>query len=104
MAKISEVNRKSAVFCQFNDFAHCRHVRWRSVGREAHHLVLVSVMREPEILGKGLVKDAERVGKIHSTLDGDVSSLTNTPCGAGKVAEAIDRHDHCVFEWRYVER
>ena len=61
-------------------------------------------MREPEILGKGLVKDAERVRKIHSTLDGDISSLTNAPCRAGKVAEAIDRRDHCVFERRYVER
>src|SRR5215831_7832192 len=104
MPKITEVNRKSAVFCQFDDFAHCRHVRWRSVGRQPHNLILVSVMRKPEILGEGLVKDAERVGKIHSALDRDISSLTDTPCRAGEVAEAIDRHDHRFFEWRHVER
>ena len=61
-------------------------------------------MRKPEILSESLVKDAERVGKIHSTLDRDISFPTDTPRRAGEVAEAIDRHDRCFFERRYVER
>src|SRR2546426_7062927 len=104
MTKIIKIERESAILGQLDDLAH----RWlacrRSVRREAHDLVFVAVIGKAEILGQGLVEDAERMREMDPPLDADLPPATHSPGGAGKVAEAVDRNDDRLVEGRHVKR
>ena len=57
-------------------------------------------MRKAEILRQRLIEDAERMRKIHPSIDRDVCALARPPGRAGEIAEAIDRDDDRLFERR----
>src|SRR5205823_1411753 len=75
-----------------------------SVRRKAHDLVFVPVMREPEILGQSLVKDAERVREIHPSFELDIRSAANAPSSAGEIAESVNRDDGRLVKRRHMKR
>ena len=74
------------------------------VGGEAHHLVLVAVLREAEVLRDGRVEDAEGVGERNLPADLEVVTLPDAPHRAHHVAEPVDREHGRPFERRDVER
>ena len=75
-----------------------------AVGGEAHHLVLVAVLGEAEVLRDGRVEDAEGVRERNLPGDLEVVSLPDAPHRAHHVAEAVDREHGRPFERRDVER
>src|SRR5438552_18252032 len=101
--EIIEIEREAAVLSQRDDLARRVPARRRAVGRQAHDLVFVTVIGKAEILGQGLVEDAERVREMHPALDADLRPATDPPGGAGKVAQTIDRNDNRLVEGRDVE-
>ena len=60
-------------------------------------------MRKTEILGQGLVEDAERMGEVHTPLDGEIAPASHTPGRTRKIAEAVDRDDDRLLEGRHVK-
>ena len=64
MAEVVEVELEGPVVAQPHDLAHRVEVARLAVGREAHHLVLVAVVREAQVLRERLVEDAERVREV----------------------------------------
>ena len=104
MAEIFQVERKAAVIEQRNELFHFLSAGWIAVGGKPHQLVFVAIMGKAEILGHGLVEDAERMRKQHAAVERQVSSAADTPRRAGKIAEAIDRDDNSFAERRGIER
>src|SRR5262245_46874915 len=103
MAKIGEIELKCAIRPEPNDLAHRLHEGRPAIGREAHNLVLVAVMRKAQILGQRLIEDAERMREIDPPTIGDVTALADAPGRAGEVPESIDRNDDGLRKWRNVE-
>ena len=60
------------------------------VGRQPHHLVLVSVLREAEELRERGIENAERMRKRHAAPDSDIAAVPEAPGCGGEVAGAID--------------
>src|SRR5262249_10140813 len=54
-------------------------------------------------LGQRLIEDAERMRKMHATLDVDVFAASHAPGGAGKIAEPVDGDHNSAFERRDVK-
>src|SRR5690349_285226 len=77
-----------------SDFSHRIESRRTTIRRKPHHLVLVTVMGESEILSDGLIENTERMWKVHTPLDGDVGARSHGPRCTGKVAEPVHR-DYC---------
>ena len=100
MTKICEIELVSSVGLEPHDLAHGIHECRLAVGRQAHDLVLVAVMRKAQILRQRLIKDAERMREIHPPIDGDGLAPADPPCRAGEVAKPIDRDDDCFLERR----
>jgi hypothetical protein len=69
-----EIQAKAAAVLQPHEFPHLCHKARLPVRREPHHLVFISVMRKPQILGHGLVEDSQRVGKIDPIIRMSVST------------------------------
>src|SRR5438876_11761210 len=61
------------------------------IGRQAHDLVLVAVMRKTEVLRQRLIEDAERMCEIHLSFDGHRAPATQPPGRACEVTEAVHR-------------
>ena len=81
--------------------AHRRRVRVRvAVGREAHHLALVAVLREAEPLRDRGVEDPERVREEHAVEDLDPVAAPVRQHRRCEVAEAVDREDRGLVERR----
>ena len=103
MAKIGEIELVSPIRLKPHDLAHGIHECRLPIGRQAHDLVLVTVVGEAQILGQRLVEDPKRMREIHPPVDGDGFSPADTPCSAGEVADTIDRDHHSLFERRHME-
>src|SRR5947208_10156557 len=99
MAEIIEVQLKPSIIHQPDDVAHRRHSRGCAIGRQAHYLVLVAIVREAEVLGQRLVEDAERMREVHPPFHSYVGPAADPPSGAAEVAEAVDRNDDRLVEW-----
>ena len=98
VAKIGEIELVGPVRPEPHDLAHGVHERRPAVGREAHDLVLVTVMREAEILGQRLIENAERMREVNLPIQGKGRSLAGAPRGTGEVAETVDRDNDCFVE------
>ena len=61
-------------------------------------------MGKAKILCQRLVKDAERMRKVHAPVDFDVASAAHAPSCASEIAKAIDGDHHGFIERRDVER
>ena len=110
MGEIVEIEREAAAFHAHN-VAHRLQHRRLAVRRQAHDLVFVAVVREPEELGDGRVEDAERVREADLTVDVDALVIAAPPHRADKVAESVDgkhgrvaerSHEECRGEMRAV--
>src|SRR5437762_3671858 len=55
-----------------------------AIGRKAHDLVLVTVVRKAEILRDGLIEDAERMREEYPAFNRDVPTRPDAPRGARK--------------------
>ena len=75
-----------------------------AVGRQAHHLVFVAVLREAEELRERGVEQAERVRELDAAADVDVVAAADAPHDAAEVAEPVDRDDRRFVERRGEER
>src|SRR5205809_715890 len=62
-----------------------------AVWREPHHLVLVAVLQETEVLGHRGVEDANRVREADLAQRLDRRALPHTPHCTHEVAESVDR-------------
>ena len=74
------------------------------VRREPHDLVLVAVLREPQVLGQRLVEDAERVREVDAPVESHVGTRADAPRRAREVAEPVDRDERPPPERRDEER
>src|SRR5215813_4122480 len=99
VAEKSGVESIGAIVLKQDDPAHLCQEPWLPIGREPHHLVLIAVMRKTKILGQGLVKDAKRMWEPNAPVHGEGRADAPPPGRTCKVAEAIDRNRHCLFEW-----
>ena len=91
MPEVAQVECKGAVVPEANDLLHLLDIGRLAVGREAHDLVLVAVMREADELGHRLVENAQRVRKIDATVDRQRPALAQPPGRRRKIAESVDR-------------
>ena len=103
MAEIVEIELERAIGHQTNDLAHGVQIDRPAIGREAHHLVFVAVVRKAEILGQRLIEDAERMREVHAAVDRERAPSPHAPGCAGEVAEAVDRNDDRLIEGRHVK-
>ncbi len=93
------------VFVRRDDVAQRPAVRLRvAVRREAHHLPLVSVVREAEVLGQRGVEHPERVREEDAVEHLDRAAAADRGEGRAEVAEAVDREDRRLLEGRDEER
>ena len=63
VAEVRKIELERALGAQADERSNIAHVARLAVRCEPHHLELVSVLREPEILREGEVHEAERVRK-----------------------------------------
>jgi hypothetical protein len=89
VAKISEIELKTAGNVELNQPAHVLQQGGLAIWSQSHHFVFVAVVGKPKKLCKGLIEDAEGVRKEHSALDYQVLAKTNAPCGAGKISKPV---------------
>ena len=104
MAKMVKVQAERATFFEAHDLPHFGHEARLTVGCQPHHLVLVAVIRKTEILGQRLIENAQRMRKIDLVFDLDAIATADAPGRTGKVAKAIHRHGHRLFERRHQKR
>jgi hypothetical protein len=81
-----------------NDLAYSIREARLPVGGEAHHFVLVAVLRKAEELRERGIEDAEGVRKQDGALDLDLVALADAPHDAAEVAETVDGDDGGVLE------
>ena len=103
MGEVAQIEFEPAVVLELQHLVQRRAVGRLAIGRQSHDLVFVAVMLEAKILGQGFVEDSQRMREMHAPVDGDGSAVAHAPGGAGKIAEAIDRHHRSALEWRYQE-
>src|SRR5262249_33233596 len=103
VAKECEVELEAAAIRQFDDLAHLAETSGRPIGRQAHDLVFVAVMRKSQVLRQRLVKDAERMREMDPALDPGVAATPDAPGGAGEVAKPVDRDDRGFLERRQMK-
>ena len=103
MAEIRKIELKAPVRLKPHDLAHGIQERRLAVRREPHDFVLVAIMRKAQILRERLIEDAKRMRKKHASIDGDVGAPADPPGSAGEIAEAIDRDNDRLIEWRNVK-
>src|SRR5688500_3136853 len=73
---------------------------WLPVRSEAHHLELIAVVLEAEVLRHGRVHQAEGVWKIDLVEQVQLVAASNRHRRADEIAEPIDRAASCVVERR----
>ena len=101
MAEVAQVELEGAVVLELHDLPHRVDEARLAVGREPHHLVLVAVVREAEILRQRLVEDAERMREVDAAVDREMRRPRPTPQRAlREVAEAVDRDADRLVEGR----
>ena len=66
VTEVTQRELERAVGPELHDAAHLGHVARLAVRREAHHLVLIAIVRKAEELGDRLIEDAERVREEHA--------------------------------------
>ena len=103
MAEAREIQREAAIALEPHDAAHGLEVFRLAVGRQAHHLVFVAVVRKADELRDRLVEHAERMREMHAPIDADLAAAAQAPSRAGEIAEAVHRHANGLLEWRHVE-
>ena len=60
---------------------------------EAHHFVLVSILRKAEELSECRVEQPEGMGEMDAARYVNLIAFTDAPHDAGKITEAVNRHD-----------
>ena len=83
---------------------HLRHVLRLPVRGESHHLVLVAVLVEPEVLGEAQVEPSEGVGEVDLALDAQTRSLADTPHGRDHVPDPVEGEHRRPVERGRIER
>ena len=93
------------VAVELHELAHLREEALGvAVGREAHHLALVAVLREAEPLRDGRVEDPERVREEHAVEHLEPVAAAVAEHRRGEVAEAVEREHRRLVERRDEER
>ena len=100
VTKKPQIQLEAASGVDAQDPAHLGHEARPAVGRQAHDLVFVAVMREAEVLGERLEEDAERMRKVDLLVDRDRAAAPQAPGRAGKVTETVHRHRSRFVEGR----
>ena len=93
MDKVVEIEFKAAILANAHNLAHLVEVDRLAIGRQPHHLALVTIFGKAQPLGDGGVEDAQRVGEVDLVQHLQLVALAHPPHGAVKVAHAIDRED-----------
>ena len=104
VAKVREVEREAAPRPEAQDARERAGKVGRAVGSQAHHLVLVAIGREPQVLGDREVEEAERVGEVDAIEPVERCPAADGPRGADEVAEAVDGADGRLLEGRDEKR
>src|ERR1022692_1307549 len=86
MAEVGEVQLEAAVRSELHDLAHLVQLAGLAVRREAHHLVLIAIVREAEILGQRLVEEPKRMREVDAPLYREFVTAADAPGRAGEVA------------------
>src|ERR1035437_9568902 len=104
VAEIIEVQPIRSISLQRHDPPHLRHKTRLTVGRQTHHLVLVSIMRKAEVLRHRLIENAKRMRKINPLVDFDAVARADAPGRTRKIAESVHRDRNSLIEWRNKKR
>ena len=83
-----------------DDVADLRGEARLAVGRQAHHLVFVAVLREAEELRERGVEQAQRMRELDAAAHVDVVAAADAPHHAAEVAEPVDGDDRGFVERR----
>src|SRR6266702_889496 len=90
VAEVAEVETECPVVLQADEPPEGRREVGGAVGGQAHHLVLVAVLHEAEILRDGEIEHSERMREMHATEDVETIAVARAPGGAHEIAEAVD--------------
>ena len=104
MTEVVQIEAERAVGMQGNQLFYLVPATRIAVGGEPHQFVFVAVMREAEILGHGLVEDAERMRKQDTAFERKRRRVAIAPRRAGEIAEAVDGNDRRFAEGRWIKR
>src|SRR6185437_9013678 len=97
-----EVETALIVVC-IHDVVKLRDKSGLAVSRETHHLILVSIFREAEKLGKRGIENSERMREGDGAFQLDFVSPSDTPHDAAEIPKTIDRDNGSFIEWRAKE-
>ena len=101
VSEVREIQLEAPLVLQLDQRLDLANVARLAVRRKAHHLELVAVIGEAEVLRHSEVKQAERVGEEHVPVDGQAGAGHAAPRRADEIAEAVNRADRGVVERRY---
>src|SRR5216684_6658094 len=90
VAEVAEVETERPVVNQVDDLSEGGGEVGGAIGGQAHHLVLVAVLHEAEILGDGEIEHPERMREVHATEHVEAIAVARAPGGAHEIAEAVD--------------
>ncbi len=100
VAEVLEPQAESLLRVRANDLAEQVEELRLPVRRQPHHLVLVAVSVEPQVLGDGGVEKAQRMRKRHLAVHVDAVPAAGAPHAAGEVAQPVQRKQRRLLERR----
>ena len=74
------------------------------VSRQAHHLVLVTIVEKSQVLGQRQIEEPERMGKRHAIENLDPISFAAPDHRADKISEPVHRDHGAGLERRHQKR
>src|SRR5206468_378346 len=104
VAEVREVQLEVAARKEAHERANLIYEIGTSVRREPHHLELVAVFREAEVLRDREVEQPEGMWKMRAVDDVEIGAASDCPRGADEIAEAVDRAHRRIVERRHKER
>ena len=104
VAEVAQVQLEPAAGHEMDQLAEPGDVARLAVRREPHHLILVAVLGEAEVLREGEIEESQRMGEVDPVHDVELLVPPHRPRGAYKISEPVDRADRGLLERRHVER
>src|SRR6266849_10235546 len=104
MEKVLEVEFKPAFGFYADDPTQSIQIVRFPVSRQAHHLVLVTIVEKSQVLGQRQIEEPERMGKRHAIENLDPLSFAPPDHCADKISEPVHRDHGAGLEWRHQKR
>ena len=96
--EVGEIEPEPAARREPDERTHGADVVGSAVRRESHHLVLVAVSREPEVLGDRQIQETERVREVDALQHVEPVAAPDCERRAHEVPEAVDGADRGLRE------